>query len=349
MLETGRRQESADRSASEVQTTVTGAFIVAATPLEKGDDKPPYKRNTADLLIKAQAGVEATDAQIAFYHRIRQTDSSMRRIIFPDGDGCRKPLLMSREEWNRRRFCHNDYVLWMVDTAQPGLGFAKPQVPLADRGLDVVCWDLLTRFGKDTRTRVLRRCALALGSYVLLGFLLLWLFYGASRHYETIPDGLEILRPTPRRLVTYGAGLLGAAFGAWLVRTYRAQADDWPTLVTTASDPMQSWVRAAFVLLFASAAILMLRAGVITFEVAGLLDSDDAFPRQLLPGEQTQRTGSFPHRSAPRTCGPHPARRGDRSRKRRRGAVRGSSFGLQRSYGGTISEACGWLPCFWPP
>ena len=119
----------------------------------------PPETHTAELHIKPNPNVTATEAQIAFYKRVREIDAGIRRVLFPDRAGCTPPWRWAEgtwwqntrwgtTNWDNRKLCHDDYMVWLKDIAKAGLGIPKPQIVFAECALDTLCWDMLTRWGQ---------------------------------------------------------------------------------------------------------------------------------------------------------------------------------------------------------
>jgi hypothetical protein len=260
----------------------TGPFRVCHKALDlekerkKRERKDVTEQHTAELHIKILPGGQATDAQIALFDRTRQVEIGIRRVLFPDLAGCNKPKLMRPSEWDRRKLCHNDYMQWLTDAARVGLEHPKPQIALADRDLDNLCWDVLTRYGRHTRTDAVRAYGMALLCWIAGIALLSWAIANlvVSGWLTWWPT---ILHVDQNRLVTYIISLAGAAGGALLVFTQRSLTEDWPSLVAAASDTVRAYIRAGYVLGFTFVALLMLRTGMVEIKVAAF-KSVDAFP-----------------------------------------------------------------------
>jgi hypothetical protein len=261
------------------KTWMSGCTPEAAFTIKLKRRKDHPELHTAELHIEMNPNVIATDAQIAFYKRVREIDAGIRRVLFPDRAGCTPPWRWTntkrgRTNWENCKLCHDDYMKWLKDIAKAGLGIPKPQIAFAACALDTPCWDMLTRWGQDARTRAIRSYGIALFglelamvlAFSLVGFIV-----------DQADGNLAFLRVTPQRLAAYGLAMTGAAIGAWLIFVLRSLPDDWASLVAAASYTVKAWIRATYVVSFAFIAVLMLRTGMITFTF-GSLKSETAFP-----------------------------------------------------------------------
>jgi hypothetical protein len=174
-------------------------------------------------------------------------------------------------DWTNRKDCHTDYMKGLKDIACAGLGAPKEphesnvtHVTIADRALDTLCWDVLTRWGQDARSRSIKSYGIALLAFQL-GIVLVLFLIG----WTGIPEKPELLK-------AYGAALTGTSVGAWLIFVLRSLREDWASLVAAASDTVKPWIRAAYVILFAFIAVLILQTSMVTFTV-GQLKSEVAF------------------------------------------------------------------------
>src|SRR5215469_3241096 len=169
---------SDDLTSTDAQLTPTrGAFTVnLVTPVKTQNGK--LEPDTAELHIKPSDDVTATDAQVALYCRVRHVDAGMRRVLFPDRAGCRRPWWLSEKNWDNRTACHTDYMKWLKDIAETSLEYRKAQITTADRAIDTLCWDVLTRWGQDARTRAILGYGVALLAFavgiILVLFLIGW-------------------------------------------------------------------------------------------------------------------------------------------------------------------------------
>src|SRR5215469_5530472 len=145
------------------------------------------------------------------------------------------------------------------DIACAGLGDPKEphatHVTIADRALDTLCWDVLTRRGQDARSRAIKGYGIALLAFQL-GIVLVLFLIG----WTGIPEKVELVQ-------AYGAALTGTSLGAWLIFVLRSLPEDWASLVAAASDTVKPWIRAAYVILFAFVAVLILQTQMVTFTV----------------------------------------------------------------------------------